>query len=158
MDRVFAICDRVVAAHGIMKIKTIGDSYMAVGFPDDQEESNGIRMAEAALELISSIDEVRIRIGIHNGPVVAGVLGKERMQFDVWGDTVNVASRMESTGEAGRIQVSEDFACHPTLRRTRDDKEELGSRRSAIGTLVERGTIEIKGKGTMKTYWLTEAS
>lgn len=84
---------------------------------------------------------LRFRIGIHCGPVTAGVIGKERMQYDVWGDTVNVASRMESTSEPGRIHVSEALneALNDALTKPRT---------------TPRGTIEIKGKGLMQTYWL----
>jgi adenylate cyclase len=110
------------------------------------------------------------RNGPRCGPVVAGVLGTERMQYDVWGDTVNVASRMESTGEAGRVHVSEAFALN--LKRDTDYRaqhsmsdsqnpnshevsqtSELVTRYSSLAT-IERGWIDIKGKGPMQTHWL----
>ena len=103
-------------------------------------------------------DRVQFRIGIHSGPVTAGVIGKERLQYDIWGDTVNTASRMESTGEPGRIQVSSPFATA------------LGNGQWGIGnrdenhspfpipySLTERGEVNIKGKGLMVTYWLEGA-
>ncbi len=136
LEDVFGTCDSVVNTHGLLKIKTIGDSYMAVAFDAPQ------RAASAALELLTRIARVPVRIGLHCGPVVAGILGKERMQYDVWGDTVNVASRMESTGVAGRIQISEAMA---------------GAIRTGSFTIEERGTVTIKGKGEMKTFWLLPA-
>ncbi|CAN5518614.1 hypothetical protein BH10BAC6_BH10BAC6_05860 [soil metagenome] len=148
LERVFSVCDSAVMKHSMTKIKTIGDSYMAVAF-DTIENA-----AHAALELASAITEVPVRIGIHCGPVVAGVLGKERMQYDVWGDTVNIASRMESTGEAGRIHISEAFANEVTLPiglQTSPTTESESFR------LTLRGEVDVKGKGTMKTYWLERA-
>ena len=143
LDRVFATCDTVANKHNMMKIKTIGDSYMCVAFDDVSSA------AFAALEMIQSITEVRVRIGLHCGHVVAGVLGKERLQYDVWGDTVNVASRMESTGEPGRIHISSGFALalHGETAKQRSGEQEFC-------TVVERGEIEIKGKGMMTTHWL----
>jgi class 3 adenylate cyclase len=86
--------------------------------------------------------QIRVRIGLHCGPVTAGVIGTERLQYDVWGDTVNVASRMESHGEPGRIHVSEAFA------------NALTSCLPDTLTLFKRGLTEVKGKGPMTTYWL----
>ena len=85
------------------------------------------------------IGDIQVRIGMYSGPVTAGLIGTQRMQYDVWGDTVNVASRMESSGEAGRIQVSEQFA---------------SAIHNSPFSINERGTREVKGKGTMKTFWL----
>ena len=87
---------------------------------------------------VSDVGEINVRIGVHCGPVTAGVIGTKRLQYDVWGDTVNVASRMESTGEAGKIQVSEAFA-------------QLVANGHALDA---RGEVDIKGKGSMTTYWL----
>ena len=107
--------DDIAAEHGLLKIKTIGDAYMAVAFPDIGGQISDIspeqRAATAALDMLASefhwpsatatdnSNRIQFRIGIHAGPLVAGIIGKQRLQYDVWGDTVNVASRMESTSE-----------------------------------------------------------
>ncbi len=156
LHELFSACDSIVAKNNVMKIKTIGDSYMAAAFPTviQPEESSqcAVRIARAAIDILQSVRELAIgaplpnsllvRIGIHIGPATAGVIGTERMQYDVWGDTVNVASRMESTGEPGRIQVSQAMA---------------DALQGAPYRLVERGTITVKGKGEMTTYWLEGA-
>jgi class 3 adenylate cyclase len=141
-----------------MKIKTIGDSYMAVAFPSAQYLQDIVHAAHTMLSHTftwpHNHELVLFRIGIHVGSVVAGVLGTERMQYDVWGDTVNVASRMESTGEAGRIHVSEAFALLLSPG-TSHLRERGGDTQFPIPySLFPRGEIEIKGKGTMTTYWL----
>jgi len=159
LSKVFTRCDDIVSRHGLMKIKTIGDSYMAVSFPDS--EQSHVPNAHLQLAAMTAVDMLRelpavtsplvaelplhlegpiqVRIGLHCGPLVAGIVGEQRVQYDVWGDTVNIASRMESTGEPGRIQVSEQFA---------------NSLDSDPWTVVPRGEVNIKGKGQMKTYWL----
>jgi class 3 adenylate cyclase len=117
LNLVFTRFDEAAMRHGIEKIKTIGDCYMAAtGVLDDERGGSEIdAMAEFALEMLSIVDAVArelglqlgIRIGISSGAVVSGVIGTRRYNFDVWGDTVNLASQMENAGVAGRIQVSE---------------------------------------------------
>lgn len=157
LDAIFCKCDAICATYGLTKIKTIGDSYLAVALDAD----NGARQAaDAAIEMMRIDPEVVLRteanlpscnfpitfrIGMHCGAIVAGVLGKERMQYDVWGDTVNVASRMESTSEAGRIQLSDTMAT--MLNQSIDELHNKAH-------LIHRGLIDIKGKGQMSTYWL----
>ncbi len=89
------------------------------------------------------MNNIEIRIGIHTGEVVAGIIGKNKYTYDLWGDAVNIASRMESHSEAGRIHISEEFA-----KSIKHYPEFI---------LIPRGTISIKGKGTMKTFWLEKA-
>jgi class 3 adenylate cyclase len=131
----------------VEKIKTIGDCYMMVsGLPTPRPDH-----AEVAAELALALrDEManriaphgrpmRMRIGIHSGPVIAGVIGTDKFAYDLWGDTVNTASRMESHGVEGAIQVTET-----TYQRLQPCYE-----------FEERGVVEIKGKGVMRTYFLT---
>jgi class 3 adenylate cyclase len=182
LDAIFTACDRVCSAHGVTKIKTIGDSYLAVAFSNTENQTSktnelvpdtkyvvsaglcAVDMLTAlnALEIImpselgdtswtKDIGDIQVRIGLHCGPVTAGVIGTERMQYDVWGDTVNVASRMESSGEPGRIHVSEAFA---TALQSVDGGQWTVDSTNDSMTLLKRGTIEIKGKGPMTTYWL----
>ena len=145
LDAVFTRFDRVADELGLEKIKTIGDAYMvAVGIPSaraDHAEAvceMALRMRDVIEELATSADPIRIRIGLHTGPVVAGVIGKKKFIYDVWGDTVNAASRMESHGVPGAIQVSAD-AYEATKH---------------LFDYESRGTIHVKGKGEMATYLL----
>lgn len=146
LNDLFSSFDELVARHGLEKIKTIGDCYMvAAGVPVARPD-HAAALARLALDLQSVVAQrkpaagppVELRIGINSGPVTAGVIGRTRFLYDLWGDTVNTASRMESHGTPRRIQIS---------RRTR---ELLGD-----DFLVEsRGTIEVKGKGAMETWYL----
>jgi class 3 adenylate cyclase len=146
LNHVFSLFDGMVDASGLEKVKTIGDAYMIVGGMPTWQPDHLERMASLALRLadaIASNDEakrlgIRFRMGIHTGPVVAGVIGTKKFIYDVWGDTVNIASRMESTGEPDRIQVT--GAVESRLR----DRFEL----------EPRGLVDVKGKGPMPTYFL----
>lgn len=139
LSEIFTACDAIIAEHGLMKIKTIGDSYMSVAFNGNVAESSSQAASDILRMMSESFPQIGVRIGLHCGPVAAGVIGTERLQYDVWGDTVNVASRMESSGESGRIHISEEMA-----RRLAP----LGNR------IIDRGTVDIKGKGLMGTFWL----
>jgi class 3 adenylate cyclase len=146
LNRLFSEFDALCTELGVEKIKTIGDAYLAVGGLDDGASDPVGAVCELALGMIDAVDRVRtsaaadwrIRIGIHAGPAVAGVIGTRKFVYDVWGDTVNVASRLESTSEPGRIHVS---------ARVSDALE---------GRYVfePRGEIELKGKGAMRTSFL----
>jgi adenylate cyclase len=146
LDRLYGDFDALVDKHGLEKIKISGDSYMVVsGVPEPRPDhvealaALALDMADAANQLKDSRgNAVPLRIGLASGPVVAGVVGSRRFFYDVWGDAVNVASRMESTDSVGRIQVPEDV-----YQRLKSDF-----------VLQERGPVEVKGKGVMRTWYL----
>lgn len=146
LNRIFSEFDLLAEKYGLEKIKTAGDSYMIVAGVPEQRGDHAEAIADFALEMRATIEviaahtgsDLRLRIGIHSGPVVAGVIGKKKFVYDLWGDTVNTASRMESHGIPGEIQVSKDTS---NLLRDRY-------------LLVERGGIEVKGKGLMHTCLL----
>jgi adenylate cyclase len=148
LDRLYGDFDALVDKHGLEKIKVSGDSYMVVSGVPHPRADHVEALAELALdmaELAKGLKDSRghpvpLRIGLANGPVVAGVVGSRRFFYDVWGDAVNVASRMESTDSVGRIQVPEDV-----YRRLKDDF-----------VLQERGAVEVKGKGLMRTWYLVD--
>ena len=147
LRELFGLCDRLCDCHGLEKIKTIGDEYMAMSGSTASNDDRGLRsVALFALDLLRSVEQfrypdgapVKLRVGIHTGPAVAGVIGQKKFAYDIWGDTVNVASRMESHGTPGRIHVSS-----AVYQQLRDD------------FLFDcRGPIEVKGKGSMTTYFL----
>jgi class 3 adenylate cyclase len=146
LDKVFARWDELAARHGVEKIKTIGDSYMVAGGLPAPRADHAEAIADLALEMVAEVKRfaeksgrsLEVRIGVDTGPVVAGVIGRAKFSYDLWGDTVNTASRMESHGVPGAIQVSER-----AYEQLRDSHH-----------LRQRGTIEVKGKGTMTTYLL----
>jgi adenylate cyclase len=146
LDRVFARWDALAAEHGVEKIKTIGDAYMVAGGIPLPQEDHAEAVAEMALAMGPEVARLaaetglplQVRIGIDAGSVVAGVIGRAKFSYDLWGDTVNTASRMESHAQPGTIQVTER-----AYERLRDRYE-----------LSPRGTVDVKGKGPMTTYVL----
>jgi class 3 adenylate cyclase len=146
LDRVFTEFDELAQAHGLEKIKTIGDAYMAVAglpHPQDDHAVRAARMAVAMLDRVRVLaqetgEALQLRVGLNSGPVVAGVIGRSKFSYDLWGDTVNTASRMESTGVANAVH------CGPAT----------AALLQGFFPLHARGAIEIKGKGMMETYLL----
>ena len=111
LDRLFARFDELVAERGLEKIKTIGDAYMAAGGLPEPLEDHAARVVDVGLAMIDvarneGLADLRLRVGVHSGPVIGGVIGHRKFAFDIWGETVNVASRLESQGIAGRVHVS----------------------------------------------------
>ena len=147
LNEIFSAFDGLVDRHGLEKIKTIGDAYMVVGGLPVPRADHAEAVAALALEMPETISRfrwengapIRLRIGINSGPVVAGVIGTRKFIYDLWGDTVNLASRMQTHGVAGSIQVAPATWEH--LR--------------GKFVLRERGHINVKGKGEMKVYVLT---
>lgn len=146
LDSLVADFDRLAEEHGMEKIRTMGDAYMAVSGAPEPQPQHLHRAAKMALDMLNRAHDHKdphgkpfeLRIGIASGPVVAGVIGRRKFVYDVWGDTVNTASRMESQGLPGRIQVTQtvyEKLCD-TFR------------------FEERGILDIKGKGPMLTYLL----
>jgi adenylate cyclase len=146
LNEIFSALDRLAERHRLEKIKTIGDCYMAVSGLPAPRPDHVEAAAEMALDLREELagrdsprgEPLLLRIGIHTGPVMAGVIGTQKFAYDLWGDTVNVASRMESHGVGGAIQVTES-----TYERLRERY-----------VFEERGAVEIKGRGPMRTYFL----
>ncbi len=144
LDALFGTFDELSERHGLDKIKTIGDAYMAVSGAIEPVKDHAQRAVALGLDMLDAVAELaqragmdlRLRVGISSGPLVAGVIGRSRYSYDLWGDTVNVASRMESQGIPGHVQVSASTAA------------ELG----ANYELAPVGPVEIKGKGLMETY------
>ena len=146
LAKIFERFDYVIKACGVEKIKTIGDAYMIAGGLPQPTPDHAERLAQCALKMVDELTlfnqeanhQLQIRIGIHCGTAVAGVIGSTKFAYDLWGESVNLASRLESSGEPGRIQVSEQF---------RD-------RLKASFSFEERGEIELKGVGKTRTYWM----
>ncbi len=149
LNSVFTAFDVLAKKHGVEKIKTIGDAYMAASGtpnPDPDHVLKISRFAMDALEFMKSytnpeVPQLAMRFGLHTGAVVGGIIGEHRYSYDLWGDTVNIASRMQSSGEVGRIHCSEEFY-------------NAALQRDASLQFEERGQVEIKGRGPMKTYFL----
>ena len=148
LNRLFSRFDDLVARYHVEKIKTIGDAYMVASGVPEPSERHGQTVASFALAMLEHLEifnrenglAVQMRVGIHSGPIVAGVIGTKKFVYDLWGDTVNTASRMESNGVPGRIQLTEQA-------------------RAAIGpafTYEDRGVVDVKGKGPVQAYFLAD--
>ena len=145
LDRVFSAFDDLADRHGLEKIKTIGDAYMVVGGVPESRPDHAEAVATMALEMLVAVeamddDRIRVRIGIDTGPVVAGVIGRRKFAYDLWGDVVNTASRMEAQGLPDRIQVT------PAVE----------ARLRGHFRFESRGPIEVKGKGRISPFFLME--
>jgi class 3 adenylate cyclase len=146
LNEVFSAFDVLVEKHGLEKIKTIGDAYMAAGGLCIPRPDHAEAIAELSLSLLGEIERfnreydtsIRIRIGICTGPVVAGVIGHKKFAYDVWGETVNLAWRLESTGQAGKIQIAES-----TYERVKDKFQ-----------VEKRQSVDGNGHGDLPAYWL----
>lgn len=146
LNNVFSAFDRLTLRHGLEKIKTIGDAYMVVGGLLEPRPDNAEAIAEVALDMHAEMERLEIelgeplslRIGIESGPAVAGVIGKQKFAYDLWGDSVNTASRMESHGVENHTQLTESV-----YKRLKENY-----------VCEERGIIDVKGKEKMKTYFL----
>jgi class 3 adenylate cyclase len=148
VDYYFSKFDEVIGKYGLEKIKTIGDSYMCAGGLHFHKVDHALIMMQASFEIVQIMEDSKndsnnimvydIRIGVNTGPVVAGVVGTKKFAYDIWGDTVNVASRMESNSERGKINISEN-----TFELIKDSFD-----------CDYRGEIEVKNKGMMKMYYV----
>jgi class 3 adenylate cyclase len=146
LDELFTAFDQLTRRHGLEKIKTIGDAYMVAGGLPEPRPDHAQAVADMALAMRDEVaghtdpdgQQLQVRIGIDTGPVVAGVIGQDKFSYDLWGDTVNTASRMESLGVPGCIQITAR-----TYRRLRDSHR-----------FQRRGLVAVKGKGEMVTYFL----
>jgi class 3 adenylate cyclase len=150
LDACFTQFDKIMERHNLEKLKTIGDSYMCAGGIPESNKTHAIDCCLAAIEIQTIMDQIKeikksmglefweLRLGIHTGPIIAGVVGEKKFAYDVWGDTVNLASRMESSGTPGRINIS-----YSTYQEIKD-----------IFECEFRGEIDAKNKGKVKMYYL----
>ena len=146
LNEIFSAFDLLAEKHGLEKIKTIGDAYMVAGGISFPRPDHAEASAELALNMQVEIERlnkeydtsVRLRIGICTGPVVAGVIGQRRFAYDLWGDTVNLACRLESTGEAGKIQIAES-----TYERVKHKYQ-----------FAPKHSLDVKGRADLSAYWL----
>ncbi|XP_023231503.1 guanylate cyclase soluble subunit beta-2-like [Centruroides sculpturatus] len=148
VNDVYTLCDRVIDHHLVYKVETVGQVYMLVSGAPERRPDHAQNVAGAALSILREVEKmegrygeqkVMVRIGMHTGPVAAGVVGRKMLRYCLFGDTVNTAARMQSHGKAGKIHISEP--CQKQL----------------VGSAYKwefRGTIDVKGKGKMNTYWL----
>jgi adenylate cyclase len=150
LDQYFTAFDEIVARHGMEKLKTIGDAYMAVGGVPESNHRHPIDACLAALEMQGMVTRVKLqsdktglpalllRVGIHTGPVISGIVGNRRFSFDIWGDAVNIASSMEAYCLPGRINISDTVAGYV----------------GATFELEPRGSIEVKHERAYAMYFL----
>jgi class 3 adenylate cyclase len=152
LNACFKAFDDIIGAHGVEKIKTIGDSYMCVGGLPDPKSATPADVVHAALEMQAFMiarnadpaarngPAFEMRVGIHTGAVVAGIVGVKKFQYDIWGDTVNTASRMESSGETGQVNIS-----GTTYALVKNEQ---------AFTFIPRGKVQAKGKGELEMYFV----
>ncbi|KAH8280031.1 hypothetical protein KR018_001611 [Drosophila ironensis] len=149
LNAMYSIFDKLTERNSVYKVETIGDAYMVVAGAPDKDANHAERVCDMALDMVDAITDLkdpstgqhlRIRVGVHSGAVVAGIVGLKMPRYCLFGDTVNTASRMESTSIAMKVHISEStkVLIGPTYK------------------ILERGEIDVKGKGTMATYWLEE--
>lgn len=188
LNAIFSAADAIIYKHNLEKIKTIGDAYMAVAGAPVADNNHASNCANAALELLEEMDrlhvslpqelggdaswtqtigEIQVRIGLHCGTAIGGVIGDKKFSFDLWGDAVNTAARMEQYGEPGKVHISEDFA-KALILPSPAQPEKAGDHLFNTTTfshwgkagvrVLERGEMDIKGKGIMRTFYLENNS